>query len=524
MLKTASARSTVSALPLPLMVIPAIITMTAIVIIFGAILIQNNSFFTYTLDDPYIHLALAENITRGHYGVNENEFSSPSSSIVWPFLLAIFGANPFAPLVINIIVTGCFALLLPRTIQVALNLSNTKTDHVIILFLSLLIIFTTNIIGLAFTGMEHSLQVLCTLLIAYGLIIYARYHRLPAWMPIALVMAPLVRYENLAISLLVALFLVIQGKRWHGLAVIALIGILVGGFSLFLMSLGLAPLPASIIVKSTTQLSQSEVNSILLNIVVSVFTRPGLLVLSLLLLIVTGVFLSIIDSAKKPVAFVAILAILAHMMFGKYGAYSRYEIYLLIFTIVMIIYLFDATIMRLFQRHKIVNVALVLTLWTTTIFGSWYIKTVFSTPLAAANIYQQQYQMHRFVTEYYRQPVAVNDIGYVSYHNNHYVLDLWGLSSYETLLRYYKQPDWLATIVRDYDIKLVMVYEDEFNIPKQWFKVGELRLGVPQISAAGSRVSFYATEREAIDGIYVALQRFVPTLPRDATFTFTNIP
>ncbi len=29
--------------------------------------------FTYALDDPYIHLALAEEIARGHYGVNPGE-------------------------------------------------------------------------------------------------------------------------------------------------------------------------------------------------------------------------------------------------------------------------------------------------------------------------------------------------------------------------------------------------------------------------------------------------------------------
>ena len=43
----------------------------------------------YTLDDPYIHLAVARNILLGGYGVNATEFSSPSSSILWPWLLAV---------------------------------------------------------------------------------------------------------------------------------------------------------------------------------------------------------------------------------------------------------------------------------------------------------------------------------------------------------------------------------------------------------------------------------------------------
>ena len=55
----------------------------------------------YTLDDPYIHMALAENIARGTFGVNLGEVSNPSSSILWPWILAAFekiGLLLWAPL------------------------------------------------------------------------------------------------------------------------------------------------------------------------------------------------------------------------------------------------------------------------------------------------------------------------------------------------------------------------------------------------------------------------------------------
>ena len=58
----------------------------------------------YTLDDPYIHLELAKNIFNGNYGINDYEFSSPSSSILWPFLLSpfsIFSWYEYAPLILN---------------------------------------------------------------------------------------------------------------------------------------------------------------------------------------------------------------------------------------------------------------------------------------------------------------------------------------------------------------------------------------------------------------------------------------
>ncbi|MBD0271632.1 MAG: hypothetical protein ICV73_06845, partial [Acetobacteraceae bacterium] len=49
----------------------------------------------YTLDDPYIHLALAEQIARGHYGINPGEVTAPSSSVLWPFLLLPGAGTPW---------------------------------------------------------------------------------------------------------------------------------------------------------------------------------------------------------------------------------------------------------------------------------------------------------------------------------------------------------------------------------------------------------------------------------------------
>ena len=61
--------------------------------------------FVYGLDDPLIHLAVAESILKGGYGVNFPELSAPSSSILFPWMLAgllAVGAGVWAPLILTL--------------------------------------------------------------------------------------------------------------------------------------------------------------------------------------------------------------------------------------------------------------------------------------------------------------------------------------------------------------------------------------------------------------------------------------
>ena len=64
--------------------------------------------FLYSLDDAYIHMAVARNfVVHGVWGVTRHGFSSSTSSLLWPFLLAgvsaIVGEHTISPLVLNIV-------------------------------------------------------------------------------------------------------------------------------------------------------------------------------------------------------------------------------------------------------------------------------------------------------------------------------------------------------------------------------------------------------------------------------------
>jgi hypothetical protein len=77
-----------------------------VAVMFVKIRANNDGHFFYALDDPYIHLALSEQLAHGHYGLNPGEATSPSSSIVWPFLLIPFAGHPlhlYMPLLWNVL-------------------------------------------------------------------------------------------------------------------------------------------------------------------------------------------------------------------------------------------------------------------------------------------------------------------------------------------------------------------------------------------------------------------------------------
>ncbi|HIF21262.1 MAG TPA: hypothetical protein EYQ27_04970 [Gemmatimonadetes bacterium] len=60
---------------------------------FYQILVFNDGHFTYALDDPYIGLAMAEELLHGNYGINPGEPASAASTILRP-LLALQGLDP----------------------------------------------------------------------------------------------------------------------------------------------------------------------------------------------------------------------------------------------------------------------------------------------------------------------------------------------------------------------------------------------------------------------------------------------
>lgn len=452
----------------------------------------NGGTLIYTLDDPYIHLDLARHIFSGHYGINANEYSAPSSSILWPFLLA-----PFTPL-------GHFMLLVPFALNLEFSfltfslfsqlLQGVRLGHKVLILGGWFL--ATNFYGLIFNGMEHCLQVYLVTVIAMG-VLRKEFDKAPlttTGVYLAILVLPLVRYEGLAVSLPVLLYLLCKGERVKPLLYGAMLVAVVGLFSWFLSRLGVGYLPSSVIAKSdTTGLGSIAMNAI------GQFEKYGWIILAML------VMCAVLPERKLFVMLLVSVTVL-HTLFGKNGWFGRYEIYWLTF---LGVFFLHACVNHLRSRVVAVIFGLLPLAFAQLVY------TTFSTPLAAAAVYNQQYPMSQ-IAQRLNAPVAVNDLGLVALNSRQYVLDLWGLGSLEALkLRKSQEgPAWIKTLMERKNVHYAFVYDEWFpERPDNWIKVGELNMNIPKIATAFNTVAFYATDPSSAQTLKDVMQTYALEYP-----------
>ncbi|MBN1308587.1 MAG: hypothetical protein JXA18_11755 [Chitinispirillaceae bacterium] len=509
---------------------------TVFIIELIAILALNSGRFIYTLDDPYIHLALAENIAKGHYGINLTEFSAPSSSILWPFILAPFSRFKHfeaIPLLINLLASIGTIFFFTRILHRALHFADRKTESFVATLILMVLIVCTNVAGLIFTGMEHSLQVLLAVMIIDGLTADSEGRKGRFLLAISMILAPLIRYENLALSLAAVVLLCFRKRFTAAIVCTAAIALLMGAFSFYLTRLGLGPLPASVLAKSTVAAGNKDISAFISGIfanLASGFTSSRGLLLIAVLGILSIAWRTSINKKRKLLAGSMSIAILIHLLAGAYGGFNRYEIYVWTATVVTAVYVFGEAACRFLaspEGKKMMPALSALFCLTMAAVCFPYINGLFDLPLASNNIYEQHFQMRQFAVDFYRKPVAVNDIGLVSFRNAGYVLDLGGLAS-TTALTYNKMKTpgsaWIDELAKANGVQFAMIYETWYDgVPGNWIKAGELHLGKRKVTPAESVVSFFACDSETYNETRGLLEEFGKTLPGGVRFVSKKI-
>jgi len=501
-----------------------------------SILKLNNGTFIYSMDDPYIALSLSDQISHGNYGINAGQHAAPASSILFPFLLTAAAGrslHPYLPLLINCLALFATLAIIWRLFA-HLRLAEDTFGMVAQAAGLLLLAICLNLIGVVFTGLEHSLHIAAVAACVYGIALFLDTEKMPAWLPAVIVLGPLLRYEGLALSLGALLVVALRGRWRTALAAFAVIVLFLGGFSFFLEKLGLSPLPSSILTKSAVAANgmggegRGLLASIGLNALRMTLHPAGF---AMLVFGVAAALQCLGELPARPwrwtsrglMALLLVCLIGGHAAAGQFGWLDRYEDYAMLGTAAIGICLAREKIRNVLSNKKRRLLYSCVTAIALAAICSRYIRSTWLVPFYANNIYEQQFQMHRFVNDYYRAPVAVNDLGLVSYHNPNFVLDLGGLASEPARILRLGDADAedYRAFVESSQVHLVIIYDEWFEdqIPATWVKVASMDLSRERVSSAQKEVQFYSTDRSTAKTVRTELQSFGKSLPPGVKLT-----
>ncbi len=473
--------------------------------------------FEYPLDDPYIHLALAEQIAHGHYGVNAGEVSSPGSSALFPLLLTPFADSPFQrflPLIWNVVGLALSAFLWGRLLaESGYGRAGWRWLGIAAALIGPIAVMMSH---LAFIGMEHSLHMAASLAIVLGLYRYCD-GRGGIWLIVlGAFFASSLRFEGLALGLGAAGALALGGARRAGLAT-ALASLLpLLGFMAFLAMIGLDPLPSSVQSKlaETSGGQMDLLNRVLVKLIMAL-REPGgplLVGVSFALLVLWRLAPALRNSRWGLFAAAAVFAGFGHLALGRVGWLNRYEPYIIASLAATLLVLLPRIIGA---RPGARGTAMTFGVLAAGLLAYQPAATTFL-PTAPLAIHSQQGQLARFVKDYLKTPVAVNDIGLVSWQNPNYVLDLWGLADARARAVRLADParGWAGRLTEAHQVPVALVYDNWFGtgIGTDWVKLGQLHL-IRRIGfLGGADVSFYATAPDQVVPLRAAIRAWQPSI------------
>jgi len=493
--------------------------------------------FTYALDDPYIHLALAERMRHGLYGINAGEPASSASSILWPFLLLPFAGTrfyDFVPLIFNFVfgamVAYLFGALLDRCYPPK---KITLSQRGMVWLTAALMLLSTNLFGLTFMGLEHVLELLLCIACGWLVVFALEGERIPLWCMASAALLPAVRYEGLLVTLAVVATLCVYRYLRQAAAVLIASLLPVVLFSLFLHHLGLPLLPLSVLVKGATITGsgdESKVAHLFLvaqNALRDAFLQPERGVILILAIIVLLLAIRMRRNLRAALTLLAVFcASMVQLLFGPFGWSYRYEVYIIGFVLPILVAAYagqwaahaDTSTERALNNPRPQPAMLAAALCSL----AWvYFNAFLCTPNSAQSIYRQQGQMARFTHDFYHGPVAINDMGMVADHRSpdQYVLDFAALGSYEVfrVSREQRTPQYYAETAHRHHVGLVMVYPEWIQAPDEWRPVAKLCEDDMRMGPANRRTMMYATRDSNMVEIMQALSAFRPTMPRGTT-------
>ena len=506
--------------------VPALLFAVVTAVSAAAAVRQGEGHLVYSLDDAYIHMAMAKNLARhGVWGVNASGFASASSSLLWTALLAgcylLFGVNGWAPFALNVL--SCLAVLFIADLYWrrwgAAAWLRALGGVAIVLCVPLAL--------LPLIGMEHSLHLLLSLWFAGAAVDLllapgpsGKSGRLALPLLAALLAAS--RYEGLFLVGVAALLLACRRMFARALATVAAAVLPLAGFSvLSLLSHGLA-LPNPVLLKAAG--SRLSLLGTLLRFAdrrdrLAWEQNPYFVALLGLAVLLALAALALLRKWRTPGFILPCLLaamIVLHFHFGFSPGFwvYRYSAYLVAFAVFALVAFMPAERkLAIPWRALATGAALAALAWMTIANDEWR-EGIF--PGREVARVRRNFLEHVGTACFIRAacprgPVAVNDIGAVCFFADAEILDLYGLGNVEPL-RFRSEPRAreradLDAWVRAKGARLAIVqlgWSDMMaRLPRTWTEVGEVDLPL-----RGSKIGFFAVESGDGDALRQKLRSF----------------
>lgn len=487
----------------------------------------NDGRIVYTLDDPYIHMAIANNlVTHGVFGVTRDAFSSSTSSPLWTLLLAavyrLLGTNDWVPGVLAAIF-ALGALYATNVLARALDVGMYGR-----FFTLLCVVFFTPLVAVVSTGMEHAMHVFFVIALFAATVSFVRN---PGRISLGLLclcsfMATGTRYESMFLLMPLALVLAFL-KQWRaGLLMVAAGALPIIAYGVFSYANGSYFLPNSLMLKGNFPQADG-IKSIAMALggrsLVVLYDTPHLLAVAVLLSL--GATNPHRPQLLRFLALSLVCSVLIHLQFASVGWFYRYEAYLVAVSIAIIpaLYLpgFRLPESLSLTSHRPLSVfafiaCVGLLLGPLAFRGA---ESLLLVTRASNHIYGQQIQMANFLRQEYSAGVrvALNDLGAVSYYADASILDLWGLGTIEvTRAKRRREYDsrMIERLLTDRQVDVVMVYSDWFRgenaLPKDLIPVADW---TTTRNYYGRTVTFFTLSEDQARELTNRLERYESNLP-----------
>jgi len=450
----------------------------------------NDGNIIYTLDDAYIHMAIAKHFAEdGVFGITKYKFTPSSSSPLWTLLLSflyyLFGVSEITPFLMNFFFASSLIIILSFFLE---HKGFSLISNTLILFA---FIFFIPLPYLVLTGLEHILQIIISLILIITLIDSISRkdtHRLsinkfPLYIYITSFLLVSTRYEGLFLIGAISLFLLIRKEFLKSFLILisgALPVIIYGTISL---SKGWYFIPNSILLKGKS-FNPSSIKSILMFLynglrqtIYNIHILVILISIFFLLLIIIRKYKATISKYTLASHFFIIVTLM-HFLFAKTGLFLsinyqlRYDSYLIALGFISIL---------------------------SMPLPNWY------------------------------ENILLNDIGGINFLTDIKCLDILGLSSKEPANLFLKKQmntKNIEKLANSFNAKIAIVNNTILNIyggvPKSWYLIGQWKIKKSVISPLDT-ISFYALSKTEIKKLRNSLKEFSKTLPKTLFFRVLNL-